>query len=415
MKVLLLSNLFPTSRDRSRGIFVAQLAQALSRHCEVHALVPLPWFPSGRLAWTLAPGYAEQFADLSARMQFGAVSAHYARYPFFPRLGRRWHAQLMYWGILQRARELHQRIGFDLINAHWLDPDGIVASRIAEELKLPLVLSARGCDVNVYAHDRVRRGGILRAIGRSSAVTAVSAPLKEGLLSEGIAPDLVTVIPNGVDTQLFQPRTARDCRAALSLPLDRELVVCVSRLSPEKGVDVLVRAFAQLRKEHPGAGLAFVGAGPMLAELTELADALEVREAVRFVGAVGHDEVPLWLGAASLVCMPSLREGHPNAAMEALACGRPVVASAVGALPEIVREGSGLLVEPGDPRALSSALSKALAIDWDPGRIAEGVRGASWENAAASYLRVYERALDEKRTRAPDASSALRAGSWQTR
>ena len=101
----------------------------------------------------------------------------------------------------------------------------------------------------------------------------------------------------------------------------------------------------------------------------------------------------VWLGAADLSCMPSLREGYPNAAMEALACGRPVIASRVGALPEMIGSESGMLVEPGNAQTLAEALTVALKVSWSAETIAHSVEGASWDSAAKRYMDVYESAI----------------------
>lgn len=393
MKVLLLSNLFPTSRDPVRGLFTLQLAQAMSREGPVHVVVPLPWIGNDPVSRALFPQRVREFGGLEREMRFGDVRATYVRYPLIPKLSRRWHARSMAWGIASTVRRLHREIGFDVINAHWLDPDGIAAARLARDLGIPLVLTGLGCDVNMYAHDGQRRTGILEAIEASAAVTTVSEPLKQGLVDEGVPAAKISVIPNGVDTERFRPRDRAECRRSLGLPSDARLIVCVSRLSEEKGVDVLVRAFAQVRSQVPGAMLALVGSGPLQAELEREALRLGLGDSLKLAGAVAHEQVALWIGAGDVSCLPSLREGHPNAAMEALASGRPLVASRVGALPGMVGAGTGLLVEPGDEAALSQALLAALGAPWDDQAIAASVREGSWARAAREYRRVYEGAL----------------------
>lgn len=393
MKVLLLSNLFPTSRDPVRGLFTLQLAQALSRQGSVHVVVPLPWIGNDPLSRTLFPARTREFGGLAPEMSFGDVHATYARYPLLPKVSRRWHARSMYWGIAATVRRLHRETGFDVVNAHWLDPDGIAAAWLARDLGIPVVLTALGCDVNMYAHDPQRRGSILGAIAQAAAVTTVSEPLKQGLVDEGVSAAKIAVIPNGVDTERFRPRARAECRAALGLPQDAPLIVCVSRLSEEKGVDVLARAFAEVRSAVPGAMLALVGAGPLQADIERGVAAAGLGDSLRLVGAVPHEQVALWIGAGNVSCLPSLREGHPNAAMEALASGRPLVASRVGALPGMIQPATGLLVEPGDAGALARALITALGAVWSDEAISASVRDGSWQRAAREYLRVYGDAL----------------------
>lgn len=393
MNVLLLSNLFPTSKDQTRGVFVAQLARSIAKSCHIHALVPLPWVPDNRLVERFVPADSRSLVGVDAEMNWGGVAASYVRYPMIPKISRFWHPQFLLMGAAQKARELHKRYSFDVVNAHWLDPDGVAAASIARELHIPLVLSARGCDVNLYLQDQRRRERILRALSSAQAVTTVSAALKEVLVREGVDPSGISVIANGVDDLRFFLRDRGECRRALGISEHRPLIVCISRLSDEKGVDVLLRAVSLMGQGLGGAQVAVVGAGPLQETLNSLVESLGIRDAVRFVGAVPHEQVAIWLGAADLSCMPSLREGYPNAAMEALACGRPVIASRVGALPEMISGESGILVEPGNPQALADALTKAMSVSWSAEAIAHSVEGASWDSAAKLYMGVYESAI----------------------
>jgi glycosyltransferase involved in cell wall biosynthesis len=394
MKVLLFSNLFPTSRDASRGVFVAQMAAAMASNCEVHALVPLPWVPGGVLGDRLVPDQFRDLVGISKQATWNGVPATYVRYPMVPKLSRAWHPRLMSMGALPAAVEMHRRHRFDVLNAHWLDPDGVASVSIARSLGIPVVLSARGCDVNLYLQDARRRDRILQAVHHADEVTTVSAALKEQLVGAGVAAAKITVIPNGVDTSIFFRRDREECRRALGIGHSGPLIVCVSRLSDEKGIDVLLEAFGRLAAEQRAVELALVGNGPLRAALESRAAALGIADRVRFVGAVPHEQVPVWQGAATVTCLPSLREGYPNAAMEALACGRPMVASRVGALPEMIGEGRGILVPAGDSIALSGALRQALETRWSEEAIAESVAGAGWDATAQGYRRVCEAAVD---------------------
>jgi glycosyltransferase involved in cell wall biosynthesis len=232
----------------------------------------------------------------------------------------------------------------------------------------------------------------MAALNAARAITVVSDDLGNVLKDAGIPSTKVRTIPNGVNTSIFGVRDLASCRAELGLD-SGPLVVCVSRLSAEKGVRHLIEALPQLRSTIPGCQVAIVGDGAERRSLENLAHALGVEEAVRFVGAVAHDRVPLWLGAASIVCMPSLREGHPNAAMETLASGRALVASAVGSLRSMIDPEVGTLVPPGNAIALAEALANALRRFWDPKVIALRVHDASWSRAGRAYDEVLRTAL----------------------
>lgn len=393
MRALLFSNLFPTSADPTRGVFTRQLAAELNRLGEIEVSVPLPWFPGNPLVARLFPAYAREFGSIGAHQQWDGVTAHYPRYALIPKLSERAHDQLMYFGVRASVARRHREQRFDVLNAHWLYPDGVAAMRIGADLKLPVVLTALGCDVNDDLNHPIKRPRILAAAHAAAALTTVSQPLADGLAAAGIPSHKITVIPNGVDTARFSPRDRTACRDALGLS-ERPTVVCVSRLSHEKGVDLLVAAARELVTKLPDAHVFIVGEGLMRADLVRQIAALGLGSVVRLVGGVAHDKVAEWMGAADVVCMPSRREGHPNAAMEALACGRPLVASRTGALTTLITAARGLTVAPGDARALGTALISALQRSWDNAAIAASMREDSWARAAAAYLRVYQQAAE---------------------
>jgi glycosyltransferase involved in cell wall biosynthesis len=394
MKVLLFSNLFPIPREPSRGVFVAQLAEALRAHASVHALVPLPWVPGWPPLRGLLPPGARPFQGVPASYQWGQIEASTVRYPMIPGMGRAAQARSMARAARRAAERLHREITFDLVNAHWLDPDGVAAVDIARDLGLPLVLSARGCDVNLNLTISPLRDRVLDAVRAAAAVTTVSGQLKAALVGAGIDPSHVTAIPNGVDTTRFFPADQATARTTLGIPASQRLIVCVSRLSEEKGVDTLVEAMAHPAVAGSGATLALVGDGPMRDALAARVAALGLGSTVQFVGAVAHEAVPTWFAAADLCCLPSLREGYPNVVLEALACGRPMVASRVGAIPDMVGADAGVLVEPGSVEAMAEGLSAALARAWDPRVIAQSVSGLSWERSAAAYAAVFRRVAE---------------------
>ena len=400
MRALLFSNLFPTSGDPNRGLFTRQLAVELARLCELEVAVPLPWFPSGRLAARLAPGYAREFGQLADRLEFEGLLATYPRYPLIPKLSERAHDRLMYLGVRGAITRRHHERSFDVINAHWLYPDGVVAMQIGARLKLPVVLTGLGCDVNDDLKIPARRSRILAAAHAAAAVTTVSQPLADALREAGVPGDRITVIPNGVDTARFSLGDRAAARHTLGLG-PNPLVVCVSRLSHEKGVDVLIEAARTLAATSPAVQIAVIGEGPERPALTARIATAGLGERVRLVGAVPHAAVAVWMTAADAVVMASRREGHPNAAMEALACGRPLVASHVGALCQLVTDQRGITVPPDDAPALATALTTALTRSWDYAAIAASVREESWARAAACYFRVLERAAN---SRLPDSA-----------
>jgi glycosyltransferase involved in cell wall biosynthesis len=230
----------------------------------------------------------------------------------------------------------------DVVWAHFLVPSGLIAAQV----DAPLVLTAHGRDVrNVGAIPGVA-GLTRRVVRRASTVIAVSDYLRRELESKvPEARGKTEVVDSGVDLDRFSvlARENGDAREGPSF-------VCVGSLSERKNVVRLADAFAQL----DGGSLTFVGDGP-------LRPRLEGRPRVRLTGRVPHAEVPGYIAAADVVCAPSLIEPFGQAILEAMACGRTVVATRIGGPPEFVPDDAGILVDPLDQAGIARALEEAGA------------------------------------------------------
>jgi glycosyltransferase involved in cell wall biosynthesis len=229
----------------------------------------------------------------------------------------------------------------DVVWAHFLVPSGLIASK----LPAPLVVTAHGRDVrNVGSIPGVAH--LTRAVvRRASTVIAVSDYLRREL--EERVPEArgkVEVVDSGVDLDRF-------AAAEATVELEHPAFVHVGSLSERKNVVRLAEAFATLGR----GSLTFVGDGPLRAQLAG-------RERVRVVGRIPHEAVPGYLAAADVVCGPALLEPFGQALLEALACGRNVVATRIGGPPEFVPPEAGVLVDPLDVLQLARALATAAAL-----------------------------------------------------
>src|SRR5581483_11134168 len=215
----------------------------------------------------------------------------------------------------------------------------------------------------------------------------------------GVERDRVAVVSNGIDPELFHPRDRAASRAAMGLPPDGKRLLYVGRLERAKGVVDLLDAFARLAPRRPDLALTLVGDGGARAECEQLA--ARIGEQVVIAGARPLAEVPLWIGARDLLTLPSWNEGTPNVLLEALACGRPVVATRVGGIPDVVSAPSlGELVPAKDPAALAGALERVADGAHDAAAIAKlGARGG-WADSAAKLLAVLEEAVGRRERRA---------------
>jgi glycosyltransferase involved in cell wall biosynthesis len=215
---------------------------------------------------------------------------------------------------------------------------------------------------------------------------ALAASREIARVAEALAPGVrVEALTNGVDTDSFAPREG---------PLGQAgppRVIVPRRLVPKNGVETFVRAFPGVRGRIPGVRALVAGDGPERTRLESLSRELGVANDVEFIGASPHERMPELFAQAQVAVLPSLMEATSVAALEAMACGIPVVASDVGGLPEIVDASVGALVPPGDPSALADAI---VAVLTDPGRSAKGRLARERVVAKWSNDRLVERHLE---------------------
>ncbi len=391
MRVLIITNLFPNRVEPGRGVFNQQQFAELAKRCDLAVVAPVPWFP--RAAWLrrLAPRWARSVQVPDAETIAG-IPVHHPRYVVIPKIARALYGWLFFLGVRRTVQRLHQQAPCDVILATWAYPDVFGAALLARRLRRPLIAKVHGSDIHLAARGPVRRRMIAWALRQADAVVAVSEPLRDAMVRFGVEPARIVIIPNGVDRERFRSRSRRDARAALGLAPEGRRIVFVGNLAPVKGPDVLLAAMRRL----PGdVRLSFVGDGPMQEYLQALAQSDGLNGRVEFAGRRPHPEIPLWLCASDVVCLPSRSEGCPNALLEALACGRPVVATAVGAVPTLLRSGEcGLVVPPDRPAALAEALARSLEETWSPEQIRRAVLANGWEASAGRLAELLTAAQD---------------------
>jgi glycosyltransferase involved in cell wall biosynthesis len=283
----------------------------------------------------------------------------------------------MHLSLAGHVRRLRADFPFDAILAAWAYPDAVAAAHLARDWDCPLVTMVLGSDINeAPKHPKLRRQ-IAWALGRSERVVAVSAALRDKVVEMGVPSERVLVQRNGVDGRRFQVRDKTEARCGLGLAPNRPLVVYVGNFKQEKGVAVLIDAVAKLGRND--VDVALVGDGPQKQLLVEQSRGLEIESQVKFCGRRPHGEIPAWMAAADVVCLPSYREGCPNVVIEALASGRPVAASEVGGVPELIDDRNGIMAPAGDSTALARALGEALGRQWDAAKVRETVEFLSWD------------------------------------
>jgi glycosyltransferase involved in cell wall biosynthesis len=252
-------------------------------------------------------------------------------------------------------------------------------------------VKVHGSDINVMARDATIRRQLRSALSAARGVIAVSGDLVGKVTALGARAADTLLLHNGIDRSKFQPRDRASLRNDLGLPSNRRSILFVGNLKRDKGVMDLLDAFRALSEaDCADVDLEIVGSGALQGELAVAIDASGANHRVRLHGARPHDEIAAWLGACELLCLPSHAEGIPNVVLEAQACGRPVVATRIGGIPEVLDASAGLLVEPRAPALLAAALHTALRTTWDPQAIASSLIAQDWRESAVRLCRFIE-------------------------
>jgi len=280
---------------------------------------------------------------------------------------------------------------FELVHAHFLYPSGAVAALAARAEHVPCVVTGHGFDVYALPfRSRRWRRAVVGPLHDCAAVMTVSERNASLLRQLGVRARTIHVIPNGYDPTLFRPGPRREARERLGIEDAAPVVLSVGHLVQVKGFDLALHALARL----PWAvRFVLVGRGPERARLVRLARDLGMADRVSFAGEVSHAAVADYIRAADIVLISSRSEGNPTILFEALGCGRPVVATSVGGIPEILDAGSGVLVPPGDAAAIARALDRALKNDWSSGTIAARATQWTWPRLSRDLAQLYHEAV----------------------
>lgn len=388
LRILLFSTLYPSSARPLHGIFVeTRLRELLSiGGVQARVVAPVPWF------WSTDAKHGKYaaMARTPRRETHNGIEVLHPQYPTLPKIGMNVAPLLLALGAWRAVKQI-QREGFDfdLIDAHYYYPDGVAAALLAACLGKPLVVTARGTDVNLIPEYRIPRQLIRWAARRAGASVGVSEALVRRMQDLQLGSPQFQVIRNGVDAQRFRPIPQDEARAAVGVQ-GGPVMLCVGNLHEHKGQGLVVQAFSDVLKQHPQAQLLVVGDGPDRGALERSVAEAGLGGHVRLVGTVPNAELAPWYSAADLLVLASSREGWPNVLLEAMACGTPVVATAVGGIPEVVASAEvGRLVNQRTPAALAEAMLGALAARQSRSVVRRYAERFGWDHTSRQQLQLF--------------------------
>lgn len=396
MIILVISGLYPNRVRPHWGIFIHRQTVALAAlgH-SLRVIAPIAWAPPvmSRLdRW-------RKYRDVVEREEVDGIRVlrpRVLRPPgdwFLP-----WEA-LMMRRCVERAVRRDPPGRVDVVHSHLVMPFGFAAARLARRLGVPLITHARGDDLNLLAERGPRFSSMAReALAASATVVAVSGALAAAAHSQGAK--RVSVVRNGIDP-CFAPGDGMGERRSLGLPAGARVLCYVGWLMESKGIGCLWRAFSGLARSVGDLHFVAVGSGDGGSWLRAEAERAGLLDRVRLVGALPPEGVARVLRASDVFLFASEREGMPNAVLEAMASGLPVVAMQVGGIAEVISDGeNGILVPSGDERTFGRQL-RALLEDREEARrigrnAALSVRELTWERNARTLTTIYEDALADR-------------------
>ncbi len=346
-RVVALTTLFPSAAQPGLGGFVERSLLRLAAHPDVELRVIAP---NGVPPWPLSrhPQYRAR-AALPLIEQWKGVSVQRPRFALVPGIGWRINPGLI-------ARAAAPLIGeVDVIHADFFHPCGVAAAMVGARSGVPVSIKARGSDIHLWGTRPPARRTILRAAEDAAGLLAVSAAMKRDMVALGMAADKIAVHYTGVDLDAFRP--ADGCETSAAAPLPSPLVVSIGNLIALKGHDIVLHAVASL----PGVHLRIVGSGPEEARLRGMIADLGIADRAVLTGALPHAEVARLLAATDVMALASEREGLANAWVEALACGTPIVATAVGGAAEVIDRPAAGRLAARTPAAFAQSIADLLA------------------------------------------------------
>ena len=394
LRVLVLSWNYPTEAAPQRGLWVERMCDAAAQDADVSVIVPTPWVPPFVPMQSVA-----RFRRIPRQERRSAIEVYFPRVPGsieFHTHGL--DARLALPRVLALARRLHRERCFDLIHAHFISPDGVVASRLGRELGVPVMTSEHAFWTPWLVDQPRVRSQVDAALPGIRLVTAVSDFLRQEIDAYGQGCIDTAVLPNVVDDVVFSPAPRRR---------DPDELLYVGVIRRVKRVDVLLRALAEARRSMPSLRLRILSGDVFRAyasdrrEIHELISSLGLESAVRIENGAHPSAVAEAMRRCAFVVISSARrETFCSVAAEALACGTPLILTRCGGPEEFVTPADGVMVEPDNPAALAEGIMQAIRRrdSFDAEDICRRVvnrfgRRVWCEQAMATYERVAMRGI----------------------
>ncbi|MFZ1289742.1 MAG: glycosyltransferase [Melioribacteraceae bacterium] len=404
MNIIWITTQFPNGKENRDGMFIYRTVQELGKHYNITVLALYPIIPpiipmlknfkdrkkifsDWRNAYPKNPIVPQYIKDLNII---------YVKYVRPPRINfidiEGWFAYLS----LKKYLKEYKNIQETLIHAAWIFPAGQAAKLLSKKFNLPFIVTLMGSDVNFIRQKTLRHFAARNIVKNASKITSVSQVLIEELIKKNVLinKDKTALTHTIYNFSKFCIKDKSKAKNGLGLEKDKRLIFFAAMLRKLKNADILIKSFASLLRENYKLNLILAGSGYEEENLRRIVEQEGIVNNVKILGNIGEDLLVEYYNAADIFCLPSRNEGLPNVIVESLLCGTPVVASKVGEIPHIIKEGvNGFLVQPNSIEELKEAIKKALDITWERNLLRESVTFLSSEKVVQEYNYVYKNIL----------------------
>jgi len=293
-------------------------------------------------------------------------------------------------------RTLSRAKRYDIIHSHWVMP-GIAGVIVKKIFKKPLVVTVRENNTAIVANNFLLR----YVLKKADIIIVNNEQYERDILRIGVEKEKMRRILNGVN-DIFKPGNKADARTKLKVPNNKKIIIFVGSLIQRKGPKDVMESFFRLKKKHKDLMLVYIGEGALKEELENEANKPPCKPDILFLGKKEPTEIKNWLNASDIFCLPTKKDGIPNAMVEAMACEVPVVMSNIGGIPDVIENWkSGIMVKPGNIDGFCSALD-ALIRDkkkrermGKEGRKALLKNGVDWGINASKHINIYNELMEK--------------------
>ena len=285
-----------------------------------------------------------------------------------------------------------ENISFDIIHAHFTWPSGYIGVKLKSKYNVPVVITLHANSVRFYKEVNMNYPLLNYAWKNADVLIRVNqkdVPVLKNFNENSFS------IPNGF-SQKFKPLNQNECRDKLNLPRDKKIIFSIGWLIERKGFKYLIEATSIIQKQRSDVLCFIGGSGFLKNKLKKQVDDLNLTDKVKLIGFIPDELLPIWMNACDIFVLPSLSESFGVVQIEAMACGKPVVATFNGGSEEvIISDDYGFLVEPGNSQELAEKIEFALNKNWNQEKITNYAEQYRWGNIASQIMNIYHRSCPE--------------------